>query len=67
MGSEELGRGPFGLEQCIKGVLYRSRQPGYHSCEEKVVGEAEMTMIGRTHHRNLVRLLGFCMQGPSCL
>ncbi|KAK4584911.1 hypothetical protein RGQ29_022542 [Quercus rubra] len=29
--------------------------------------QAEMTAIGRTHHRNLVQLLGFCIEGTRKL
>ena len=28
---------------------------------------AEMTAIARTHHRNLIRLLGFCIEGSGKL
>uniref|UniRef100_F6I0I1 Receptor-like serine/threonine-protein kinase n=1 Tax=Vitis vinifera TaxID=29760 RepID=F6I0I1_VITVI len=68
---EELGRGPFGA--VYKGTIAQGNQTIAVKRLEKVVEEgerefqAEMTIIGRTHHRNLVRLLGFCMQGSKKL
>ena len=68
---EELGRGPFGA--VYKGTIAQGNQTIAVKRLEKVVEEgerefqAEMTIIGRTHHRNLVRLLGFCMQGSRKL
>ncbi|KAK1287084.1 G-type lectin S-receptor-like serine/threonine-protein kinase RLK1 [Acorus calamus] len=69
---EELGRGAFGI--VYKGVLNSS--PGIQvavkkldKMEEEVQKEFEneVTTIGRTHHKNLVRLLGFCNEGPNRL
>ncbi|KAJ9703999.1 hypothetical protein PVL29_005330 [Vitis rotundifolia] len=68
---EELGRGPFGA--VYKGTIAQGNRTIAVKRLEKVVEEgerefqAEMTIIGRTHHRNLVRLLGFCMQGSKKL
>ncbi|OWM91383.1 G-type lectin S-receptor-like serine/threonine-protein kinase LECRK1 [Punica granatum] len=67
---EELGRDSFG------GVYYRGSMTILGETKivavkklERVAQEggdefrAEMNMTGHTHHRNLVRLLGFCMEG----
>ncbi|KAL6346024.1 hypothetical protein AAG906_025304 [Vitis piasezkii] len=68
---EELGRGPFGA--VYKGTIAQGNQTIAVKRLEKAVEEgerefqAEMAIIGRTHHRNLVRLLGFCMQGSKKL
>ncbi|KAJ0098264.1 hypothetical protein Patl1_27784 [Pistacia atlantica] len=35
--------------------------------EEEKIFRAEMAAVRRTHHRNLVRLLGFCMEGSRKL
>jgi hypothetical protein len=64
---EELGRGSIG-------AVYRGTIPGGDRTVavkrlEKVLDEgekrfrAEITVIGQTYHRNLVRLLGFCVEG----
>ncbi|XP_034932524.1 G-type lectin S-receptor-like serine/threonine-protein kinase LECRK3 [Populus alba] len=64
---EELGRGSIG-------AVYRGTMPGGDRTVavkrlEKVLDEgekkfrAEITVIGQTYHRNLVRLLGFCVEG----
>ncbi|XP_035546971.1 G-type lectin S-receptor-like serine/threonine-protein kinase LECRK3 [Juglans regia] len=61
---EILGRGSFGT--VFKGVLSNGQMKIAVKRPEKVVGEGdvefrnEMSSIGRTHHRNLVRLLGYC-------
>ncbi|KAF8411662.1 hypothetical protein HHK36_004220 [Tetracentron sinense] len=63
---EELGRGACGT--VYKGALSNGNKIVAVKRLEKVVGEgerefrAEMRAIGRTHHRNLVRLLGFCAE-----
>ncbi|KAB1223476.1 G-type lectin S-receptor-like serine/threonine-protein kinase RLK1 [Morella rubra] len=68
---EELGRGPFGA--VYKGTISGGNKAVAVKRLEKVVEEgqrefqAEMTAIARTHHRNLVRLLGFCIEGSRKL
>ncbi|XP_010093828.2 G-type lectin S-receptor-like serine/threonine-protein kinase LECRK1 [Morus notabilis] len=71
---EELGRGSFGA--VYKGTLVLSAGSNKAVAVkrlEKVVEEgirefrAEMATIGRTHHRNLVQLIGFCIQGSRKL
>ncbi|KAG2665644.1 hypothetical protein I3760_15G017700 [Carya illinoinensis] len=67
---EKLGRGSFGT--VFKGTLSEERTIAVKRLE-KVVAEGEvefrnkMRSIGRTHHRNLVRLLGYCHDGPNRL
>ncbi|XP_058005480.1 G-type lectin S-receptor-like serine/threonine-protein kinase LECRK1 [Hevea brasiliensis] len=61
---EELGKGSFGA--VYKGTLCRGKKLVAVKRLEKLVEEgerefqAEMRAIGRTHHKNLVRLLGYC-------
>ena len=68
---EELGRGSFGA--VYKGGLNKGKKLVAVKRLEKLVEEgerefrAEMRAIGRTHHRNLVRLLGFCAEGTKRL
>ena len=67
-GSKELGRGAFGT--VYNGVLasYSANVIAVKRLD-RVVREnerefkTEASAIGRTHHRNLVRLLGFCDEG----
>ncbi|KAF5467765.1 hypothetical protein F2P56_011983 [Juglans regia] len=62
--AEQLGRGSFGT--VFKGALSNGQRKIAVKRLEKVVTEGdvefrnEMRSIGRTHHRNLVRLLGYC-------
>ncbi|XP_042977297.1 G-type lectin S-receptor-like serine/threonine-protein kinase LECRK1 isoform X1 [Carya illinoinensis] len=60
------------------GAVYKGTLPGGNKTIavkrlEKVVEggqqefKAEMTALARTHHRNLVRLLGFCIEGSKKL
>lgn len=69
---EELGRGAFGV--VYKGVVHI----GYsivvavkklNNVAEDRVREfkTEVNVIGQTHHKNLVRLLGFCEEGDQRL
>lgn len=68
---EELGRGSIG-------AVYKGTIPGGDRIVavkrlEKVLDEgekkfrAEITVIGQTYHRNLVRLLGFCVENSRRL
>ncbi|KAE9609717.1 putative protein kinase RLK-Pelle-SD-2b family [Lupinus albus] len=68
---EELGKGSFGA--VYKGSLYKGKRLIAVKRLEKLVedGErefqAEMRAIGKTHHRNLVRLFGYCAEGSKRL
>ncbi|XP_073100078.1 G-type lectin S-receptor-like serine/threonine-protein kinase LECRK3 [Elaeis guineensis] len=68
---EELGKGAFGT--VFKGTLPRGQRVIAVKRLEKVVAEGErefrteMRTIGRTHHKNLVRLLGFCDESTNRL
>ncbi|KAF3434126.1 hypothetical protein FNV43_RR25229 [Rhamnella rubrinervis] len=70
---EELGRGAFGI--VYKGVLSTSGSRNVIAVKklDKVMrqGEkefkAEVRALGKTHHKNLVTLIGFCDQGPNKL
>ncbi|XP_027368791.1 G-type lectin S-receptor-like serine/threonine-protein kinase LECRK1 [Abrus precatorius] len=66
-----LGKGSFGA--VYKGALSKGKRSIAVKRLEKLVEEgerefqAEMRVIGKTHHRNLVRLLGFCAEGSKRL
>ncbi|XP_059641120.1 G-type lectin S-receptor-like serine/threonine-protein kinase LECRK2 [Cornus florida] len=70
---EELGRNSFGA--VYKGAISDAEGKKLIAVkrierdmeEGKREFRAEMTAIGRTHHRNLVQLLGFCIEGASKL
>nr|XP_023920314.1 G-type lectin S-receptor-like serine/threonine-protein kinase LECRK3 [Quercus suber] len=68
---DELGKGSFGT--VYKGNLYKGKKFVAVKKLEKLVEEgerefrAEMQAIGRTHHKNLVRLLGYCAEGSKRL
>lgn len=65
---EELGRGSFG--KVYKGALSNGVQVAVKKIERLAEDgekefEAEMKTVGKTHHRNLVRLMGFCNEGSN--
>jgi hypothetical protein len=70
---EELGRGTFGT--VYKGAIWNGvgRRIVAVKRLDKLLAErerefhTEMKVIGRTHHKNLVRLLGYCHDGPNRL
>ncbi|KAL7218089.1 hypothetical protein ACSBR2_011377 [Camellia fascicularis] len=68
---EELGKGSF--EAVYKGTLCKGKMLIAVKRLEKVVEEgerdfqAEMRAIGTRHHRNLVPLLGYCIEGSKRL
>ncbi|KAK2411650.1 G-type lectin S-receptor serine/threonine-protein kinase LECRK3 [Trifolium repens] len=68
---EELGKGSFG--KVYKGALNKGKRLIAVKRLEKLVEEgerefqAEVRSIGKTHHRNLVKLLGFCVEGSKRL
>ncbi|KAG5241975.1 G-type lectin S-receptor serine/threonine-protein kinase [Salix suchowensis] len=63
---EELGKGSSGA--VYKGTLYKGKKAIAVKRLEKVVSESErefqteMRSIGKIHHKNLVRLLGYCTE-----
>ncbi|XP_057513877.1 G-type lectin S-receptor-like serine/threonine-protein kinase LECRK3 [Actinidia eriantha] len=69
---EELGRGSFGI--VYKGVLKfgSKKQIAVKKLDKLSQGgerefKAEVSAIGKTHHKNLVQLLGYCYEGPHRL
>ncbi|KAH0714502.1 hypothetical protein KY284_007407 [Solanum tuberosum] len=68
---EALGRGAFGT--VFKGILAEGQKviAVKRLDKELVEGETEfqteIKIIGKTHHRNLVRLLGYCLEGSRRL
>ncbi|XP_027074402.1 G-type lectin S-receptor-like serine/threonine-protein kinase LECRK3 [Coffea arabica] len=68
---EELGKGAFGT--VYKGILPNSKKIVAVKKLEKVLAEGErefqneISLIGKTHHRNLVQLLGYCLDGAKRL
>ncbi|GAY49922.1 hypothetical protein CUMW_122780 [Citrus unshiu] len=71
---EEVGRGSFGI--VYKGVIQTTRTSTTAVAVKKLDrvfqdGEKEfkneVVVIGQTHHKNLVRLLGFCDEGQNRL
>ncbi|CAH1431178.1 unnamed protein product [Lactuca virosa] len=69
---EELGRGSFGIvykgiiESHMKMVAVKKLKKELAQEGEKEF-QTEMKVIGRTYHRNLTRLLGYCCDGPERL
>ncbi|KAK3006517.1 hypothetical protein RJ639_015781 [Escallonia herrerae] len=68
---EELGRGSFGA--VYKGTIQNTQKVVAVKRLEKVLAEgerefqSEMKVIARTHHRNLVKLYGYCVEGTKRL
>ncbi|XP_058073446.1 G-type lectin S-receptor-like serine/threonine-protein kinase LECRK3 [Magnolia sinica] len=69
---EELGRGSCGtvykgavVLDRVKSVAVKKLDNVENEAEEEF--RAEVSAIGRTHHKNLVRLLGFCDEGSHRL
>ncbi|KAF7129731.1 hypothetical protein RHSIM_Rhsim10G0140400 [Rhododendron simsii] len=68
---EELGRGASGT--VYKGVIPYNQKVVAVKKLEKALAEGErefqreIRVIGRTHHRNLVQLIGYCLDGPNKL
>ncbi|KAI9125995.1 hypothetical protein K1719_003413 [Acacia pycnantha] len=68
---QELGKGSFG--SVYRGSLQKGRRLIAVKRLHKLVEEgerefqAEMQAIGKTHHKNLVRLLGYCAEGSKRL
>ncbi|XP_059440607.1 G-type lectin S-receptor-like serine/threonine-protein kinase LECRK1 [Corylus avellana] len=72
--SKELGRGAFGTvyegaisNGQIKEIVAVKRLDRSMLAERERQFHAEMKVIGRTHHKNLVRLLGYCHDGLNRL
>ncbi|KAK1416296.1 hypothetical protein QVD17_32085 [Tagetes erecta] len=69
---EELGRGTFGIvykgiiEGCTRAVAVKKLKEELTQEGEREF-QTEMNVIGRTYHRNLTRLLGYCCEGPQRL
>ncbi|MFQ6638660.1 hypothetical protein Gotur_015686 [Gossypium turneri] len=70
---EELGRGSFGIvykgtlpTSYVSQVAVKRLNTVVHDHAEKEF-KTEVHVIGQTHHRNLVRLLGFCDDGDNRL
>ncbi|CAA2986123.1 G-type lectin S-receptor-like serine threonine-kinase LECRK3 [Olea europaea subsp. europaea] len=67
---EELGRGASGT--VYKGILSNNETiVAVKRLEKELAGmrefQTEMKVIGKTYHRNLVRLLGYCFEGSEWL
>ncbi|KAL5762814.1 hypothetical protein ACOSP7_019078 [Xanthoceras sorbifolium] len=66
---EELGRGSFGI--VYRGVISSTTSRIYVAVKklDRLLQEGEkefkteVTVIGQTHHKNLVKLIGFCDEG----
>ncbi|KAI3850204.1 hypothetical protein MKX03_012098 [Papaver bracteatum] len=68
--SEELGRGAFGIvykgfAEEMGSVAVKRLDKVFHQGEKEF--KSEVNTIGQTHHKNLVRLLGFCDEGQHRL
>jgi hypothetical protein len=69
---DELGRGAFGgvykgtIKTGFTNIIAVKKLDGVVEHGEKEF-KTEVTVIGQTHHKNLVRLLGFCDEGQHRL
>ncbi|XP_030518189.2 G-type lectin S-receptor-like serine/threonine-protein kinase LECRK3 [Rhodamnia argentea] len=69
--AQEIGKGAFGT--VYKGTLLNSLEDVAVKKLEKVSSDGEsefqteVKIIGRTHHRSLVQLLGYCLDGADRL
>ena len=69
--TDEVGKGAFGI--VFKGVISNGKRVVAIKRLEKVVVEGErefqneMKSIGRTYHKNLVKLFGYCHDGTNRL
>jgi hypothetical protein len=70
---EELGRGAFGivykgaLKMGSNVLLVAVKKLNSAAQEKEMEFKAEVEIIGKTHHKNLVRLIGFCDEGVQRL
>jgi hypothetical protein len=70
---EELGRGAFGivykgaLKMGSNVLLVAVKKLNSAAQEKEMEFKAEVEIIGNTHHKNLVRLIGFCDEGAQRL
>ncbi|KAA8531032.1 hypothetical protein F0562_005741 [Nyssa sinensis] len=68
---EDVDKGAFGI--VYKGTIPKNQKVVAMKRLEKVLVEGErefqteMKVIEKTHHHNLVRLLGYCLDGPNRL
>ncbi|WRX30282.1 Protein kinase domain - like 10 [Theobroma cacao] len=68
---DEIGKGAYG--SVFRGVISNGKRIVAIKRLEKVVAEGErdfrneMKAIGKTHHKNLVQLLGYCYDGTNRL
>ncbi|XP_028779314.1 G-type lectin S-receptor-like serine/threonine-protein kinase LECRK3 [Neltuma alba] len=69
--AEEIGKGTFGVvyKGTIQGNNRRIAVKRLNNIDEGAEREfqAEITAIARTHHRNLVQLIGYCVDGSRKL
>ncbi|GJX34287.1 G-type lectin S-receptor-like serine/threonine-protein kinase LECRK3 [Tanacetum coccineum] len=69
---EELGRGSFGIvykgiiESSMKAVAVKKLKEELAQ-QREIEFQTEMKVIGRTYHRNLAKLLGYCCEGSQRL